>query len=232
MLSLLPSADAHAFIPGADAPYPLPADTADTAHTGGSAPRGRLIEVGPGEPGREAVEDFIRAIYARRHGAQVRQFAPRLVALHDGERLVAAAGFRFATQPLFLERYLDAPIETALARQIGTAPSRDRIVEVGHLAAMPAGAGRQLILQLGPHLAGLRAQWVVGTLTQELRSLFNRLGVAPLALAPADPSRLGEQAQDWGRYYSHAPAVLAANLPQALRRLAQRRPRSTPGGLG
>lgn len=183
---------------------------------------GRLLEVGVGDPDRAEVEAFVRSVYARRHGAQVRQFAPRLVALHDGERIVAAAGFRFATEPLFLERYLDLPIEAALARQLGTTPARERIVEVGHLAAMPAGAGRQLILQLGPHLASLRAQWVVGTLTQELRALFARLGVTPLALAAADPSRLGEQAQDWGRYYTHAPAVLAAHLPQALRRLAGR----------
>jgi hypothetical protein len=101
-------------------------------------------------------------------------------------------------------------------------PRRAAIVEVGHLAAMRAGEGRRLIVQLGPHLAAQGFQWVVSTLTEELRQLFVRIGVVPLALGRADPAVLGADAQAWGRYYEHRPVVLAGYLPQALRRLQQR----------
>ena len=178
----------------------------------------------PDDAGRAEVERFIRAVYAERFGATVRRFAPCLVSLRDAEgRIVAAAGYRFAgSQPLFLERYLDEPVDAALQRRAGARPVRDAVVEVGHLAAARAGEGRRLILLLGPHLAERGAQWVVSTLTEELRHLFVRIGVTPLALGAADPARLGDEAADWGRYYTHHPVVLAGHLPLALRTLARR----------
>jgi len=179
---------------------------------------------GADDPGRAEVEHFIRAVYAERFGATVRRFAPCLVSLRDGDgRIVAAAGYRFAgTQALFLERYLAEPVDAALHRSAGTLPAREGIVEVGHLAAARAGEGRRLILLLGPHLAARGAQWVVSTLTEELRHLFVRIGVTPLALGAADPARLGDEAADWGDYYAHHPVVLAGHLPLALRTLARR----------
>ncbi|MBE0594536.1 MAG: thermostable hemolysin, partial [Gemmatimonadales bacterium] len=154
-----------------------------------------LQSVGADHPERAVVEAFVRRIYEVRYGAEVRQFAPRLVALRDdvGE-IVAAAGYRPAgTGPLFLECYLPAPVEALLGAESAQQPSRKRIVEVGHLAASRAGAGERLILLLGSHLAGRGFQWVVSTLTEELRQMFVRLGVAPLALGVADPAVLGAE---------------------------------------
>lgn len=174
-----------------------------------------------GDAQRDEVEDLIRRVYAARYGAQVRRFAPVLVGLLDGPHIVAAAGYRMATQALFLERYLDEPVEALLARHAQRPPAREGIVEVGHLAAIRPGAGRQLVQLLGRHLAQRRVQWVVSTLTQELRLLFSRMGLAePVVLGCADPARLGAEAADWGSYYDHHPAVLAGHLPEALRQLA------------
>jgi hypothetical protein len=177
-----------------------------------------------GDPRRMQVEDFIRQVYARHFDARVTHFAPVLVSLRDrAGTLVAAAGYRHAAQgPLFLERYLDAPVERVLARHDESRAARADIVEVGHLAAGRAGEGRRLIYLLGPHLASLGFQWVVGTLTQELRQMFVRIGVAPLELGPADSAALGPDAKDWGSYYEHGPLVLAGHLPDALQRLGKR----------
>lgn len=177
----------------------------------------------PGHPGRATVEAFIRDVYRRRYGAHVRAFMPVLVSLHDATGIVAAAGYRGASQsPLFLERYLGAPVESLLASAWNAAPGRDSIVEVGHLSSARAGEGRRLIQALGPHLAGQGFQWVVSTITRELRSLFLRVGVSPLTLGPADPAALGNEAAEWGTYYDHGPLVLAGHLPDALRQLAGR----------
>ncbi len=179
----------------------------------------QLQLIPPGDRRRAEVEAFIREIYAERFGARLRQFAPLLVARYDEQGLAAAAGFRPAGgAPLFLERYLDAPVEQLLS----PSPTRSSIVEVGHLAARRAGQGRSLILGLGPLLAQQGFRWVVSTLTEELRHLFLRLGVAPLALGVADPQRLGDDAADWGDYYAHRPVVLAGSLDAALQALARR----------
>ena len=39
---------------------------------------------------------------------------------------------------------------------------------------------------------------------------------APLALAPADPDRLGADAADWGSYYDSRPIVVAGRIALAL----------------
>jgi hypothetical protein len=85
---------------------------------------------------------------------------------------------------------------------------------------MPAGAGRRLIPLLAAHLAGQGYEWIVGTFTRELRTMFARMGLLPLTLGPAAPERLGSEAEHWGDYYAHAPVVVAGSLQAALRRLA------------
>jgi hypothetical protein len=178
------------------------------------------------DAGRRSVEAFIRRIYVERYGADIRAFAPTLVSLHDHGEPLAAAGYRAASQgPLFLERYLSRPVDELLAASASTPAARATIVEVGHLAAARAGEGRRLIRRLGPHLADLGFDWVVGTLTRELHHVFLRMGISPLILGQANPAALGEEAGGWGSYYDHAPAVLAGDLRTALHRLM-------PAGVG
>ncbi len=184
----------------------------------------RLVIHPPGDLRRSEVEAFIHRVYAERYGADVRHFTPVLASLRDdGGGILAAAGYRSALQgPLFLERYFDAPVESLLAAHADAPTPRERIVEVGHLAAERAGEGRRLIRLLVPHLASLRFEWAVSTLTTELRHLFVRIGVTPLALGIADPAALGADSAHWGRYYDHRPVVLAGHLPQVVHQLARR----------
>jgi hypothetical protein len=177
---------------------------------------------GPQDPLRGEVEHFIHGVFHQRYGANVTQFAPVLVSLRDPTgKLVAAAGYRCAgSTPLFLERYLDTPVERLLAGPAAST-SRTQIVEVGHLAAGRSGAGRRLIFLLGPHLAAQGYRWVVSTLTEELRHVFVRLGIVPLSLGVADPVLLGADAGSWGNYYDHRPVVLAGQLDLALKALTR-----------
>ncbi|AMM26836.1 thermostable hemolysin [Variovorax sp. PAMC 28711] len=199
---------------------PHDGDGASSASARASAPR--LQVHGLGDARRAEVEQFIGDVFARRYGADVQHFAPMLVSLQDRGEIVAAAGYRSAGgATLFLERYLPSPVETLLASQAEAQPERHHIVEVGHLAASRAGEGRRLISLIGPHLASQGFVWVVGTITSELRHLFMRMGVTPLALGMADPQALGPDATSWGSYYDHRPVVLAGHLHQALRRLAR-----------
>ena len=182
-----------------------------------------LIHYLEGQPGRAQIEEFIRHVYAEKFHADVQSFAPILVALYDAQgSLVAAAGYRPAESgPLFLERYLTEPVHQLLLSASHGAPDRRTIVEVGHLAATRPGLGRLLICSLAPYLAQAGFEWVVSTMTQELRHLFVRMGIVPLALGPADPMHLGESFDKWGTYYEHAPVVLAGQISQATKRLSR-----------
>ena len=180
----------------------------------------RLVLYDHATPGRRRLESFIRAVYARCYRARMRYFAPTLAAWENQGEILAVAGYRSANEPLFLERYLDVPIEVAVApaRPI----LRSQVVEVGNFASARAGEGRRLLLALGAHLAAQDVQWVASTVTVELRQLIVRLGLGVIALAPARGDRLGEEAVHWGSYFDHEPIVVAGHLPAALATLRHR----------
>jgi hypothetical protein len=170
-----------------------------------------------GSPHRARAEAFISDIFQRHYEAELTSFAPNLMLLEKEERIAAVAGWRCAgTEKLFLENYLDAPIETAVSRLAGRTVERQRIVEVGNLAAEVRGGGVEVILTLAAHLDRLGFEWVVFTATSELIGMLRRLGLPPLALAAADPDRLGADAGAWGSYYATHPVVVAGRIRLAL----------------
>lgn len=176
-------------------------------------------------PRRREAENFIREVFQRHHAAHVRAFAPNLVLLEKEGIAIAAAGWRGADEgPLFLERYLDEPVDVLMERLCGQEPplSRSRLVEVGHLASGKPGGSVQVILTLARHLVRSGYEWVVFTATREVVGIFTRLGLPLLALAKADPARLGEEAKDWGRYYDAQPVVVAGRIRAALERIGGR----------
>ena len=193
----------------------------DSSSFGPGARTRRFRVHAEGVAGRDEVETLIRNVYRERYAAPAPALAPVLVALWDRGGPVAAAGYRAASrQPLYLERYLDRAIEDLLAAGAGTRVERSEVVEVGNLAALRAGEGRALIERLARHLVDEGYVWVVSTVTRELRALFTRLGIAPLALGAADAAALGDERRAWGRYYDHDPVVMAAHLPRSSRHLA------------
>jgi hypothetical protein len=174
-------------------------------------------------PDRVEAENFIRRVFSKHFGAEVSTFAPNLLLLEQNSQIVAAAGWRSAASSrLFLESYLDEPIEHAMASLANQAVQRDRIVEVGNLAAEKNGSSISVILELAEYLDRFGHEWVVFTATSELIGIFSRLGLPLLALVPADPSRLGEAANSWGRYYDTQPIVVAGKIRLALEKVCNK----------
>jgi hypothetical protein len=190
----------------------------------GSAPRRRrapprLEPMHTTHPQRGSFEAFISERFSRAYGARLSHFLPHLLGVKDGlGRWQAAAGYAAAgVQQLFLEQYLDQPIEHALAEEVGRSIQRNSIVEVGNLAAVSAGMARALIPQLARHLHRMGYRWVAFTATRALRNSFQRLGLRPLHLAAADPARLPDRGASWGSYYDQDPRVMAGKISLGLR---------------
>lgn len=173
-------------------------------------------------PRRAQLEAFIHERFALQHGARVRHFMPCLFGLEDlAGQLLGAVGLRSgASGPLFLERYLNQPAEAVIAAQHGpNPPSRQQIVEVGNLAACGPGAARLLIVALTDLLVALGLRWVTFTGTPTLLNSFQRLGLTPLPLGPADPGCMGDELADWGSYYDSQPQVMAGDIYAGHQRL-------------
>lgn len=169
---------------------------------------------------RKGLETFIQHVFCASYSANIGECMPVLMGLYDTvNTLQAALGLRFAgSDRLFLETYLNEPVDTLLATRLGRygelyGPRRDVIVEVGNLAATQAGGTRWLIIALTALLQGAGFEWAVFTATRSLRNAFNRLGLYMHPLGAADPIRLTKNTSElWGSYYSHDPHVVAVNV--------------------
>lgn len=161
---------------------------------------------------RAGTERFIAGVYRQHFGARLNHFMPVLASHVVDGRPRAAAGYRSAVEPLFLERYLPQPVERMLAAAAGQAVAREQIVEIGQFASQCAGEGRRLMLSLARHLVDAGFRWAVITATAELRRLLRHQRLAAAPLAPAPRRCIGDEASLWGSYYRHAPKVLAGDL--------------------
>jgi Thermostable hemolysin len=185
-----------------------------------------LQPVRAGEAGRDDLEAYVRTRFAAKHGAAVRTFMPTLISFRDrhGE-LRGVAGIRGAEESrLYLEQYLDCPIEERLTASLqslavdrGGVPAvrRDEIVEVGNLAGASCRAAVRMVAQLPVFLMHHRYSWIVFTATGALRQILEGFGAPLIELGRADPSSVATSADSWGRYYETDPRVFAGYLPDA-----------------
>lgn len=166
---------------------------------------------------RLAAEQYVRACFQQHYGADIRHFMPLLLSLRDEHNVLKAVlGFRHADQsPLFLEHYLERPVEQLLAAKLKAPVDRSRLVEVGNLAVSTAGGGRWLITALTAYLSTTSSEWALFTIGPALYNAFTRLGLELIDLAEARRESLPfEEQPRWGTYYDQRPRVMAGNIAQ------------------
>lgn len=160
-----------------------------------------------------AAKTLITERYQAAHGAQVEgTYEHYEMIVGRGGHAEATMGYRFAgDEPLFLEAYLDNPIEHVLGLRLDAMIDRRRIVEIGDHASRSALATialwRRAASRLEPH-----ADFVVAVLTASLRSMFDRIGLNLIELAPARAACLPQTAENWGRYYESDPMICAGEI--------------------
>ena len=106
----------------------------------------------------EAARHLIERRYATVHGAVQAADYPHFCIVDSGPEMgpTAALGFRLAGEErLFLEDYLDDPIERAVSEKIGIRVNRDRIVEIGAHASAQSRATVALWARTARHLNGI-----------------------------------------------------------------------------
>ena len=168
--------------------------------------------IAPQSDERRQLQEFISSVFRTHYGARIDTFCSQLLGVRNPDgQLTAAAGYNLAEEgPLFLEQYLDQPLEK-IARQRGIALHRFETAEVGNLAAAEAGGARMLIRLMTEHLHQMGRRWVVFTATKSLINSFNRMGLPTVELARATADRVRNPAA-WGSYYDHAPLVVLGDI--------------------
>lgn len=176
-----------------------------------------------GDPAYRRATAFVRRRYRHSYNARPRISAPAMITLctPGGTPRAVAALTPAPGSALFLEQYLDHPLEQTVSALAGTPVARHQLLEVAGLAADGSGAGRLLFIALTGLLPALGVDWIAFTATLQVRNMFARLGLAPVMLAPADPARLNQDADRWGHYYRHDPRVMAGYVPPGHRRLSE-----------
>jgi len=185
----------------------IPSSVAITTHTETNDATRSLTD--------NAVANYISAIYAEHYGANIRVPHPKLFSIRNQQGdILAAVGFRAADdQPLFLEQYIDAPIEDEI-----NIPRR-QIVEIGNLASNSKGATLLLFTALSAYLDFQGFTHAVVTSTSRLKKRLISLGLEPQFLANANPDLLLYKNEYWGSYYDTQPQVLVGSVTKANQKL-------------
>ena len=169
---------------------------------------------------------LINNCYLSRYGAE-----PALGhAVYVARSEAAALGFtRAGAAPLFLEQYLDVPVEAIAAQVFGRSIERSAIVEIGNLASNSAPSMIALWGATANDL-GSGSEIAAATLTAPLRRMFARIGLPIVIVASARPERLGASAARWGSYYEQDPQVCLGEIAAGQRAMAAWR-RARKAGL-
>ena len=171
----------------------------------------RPTQDGTGDPAR----CFIEARYRECFGSSIGVRYPRLLVLTEGGRVAAAVGIRRAAESrLFLEQYLDVPVEQAISTVSGRTVRREGLVELGSLAATSSRAAVYLIAAMAAFMTQQGFEYALVTSTDRLRRLFEHFDFALGCLAEARKESLQDGGSGWGDYYDHAPRVLAGSVAQ------------------
>jgi len=177
----------------------------------------RLAEVRAGAPERPELEAFVQSAFARKHDASVTSFMPTLLSFRDaGGALRGVIGLRSAApKPLYLEQYLEQPVDAAIATATGQAVQRHQVVEVGNLAGVNCRAAMRMVAALPAYVLAQDFRWIVFTATSAVRGILQGFDAPLVELARADGSRVSGGTDRWGRYYENDPRVLAGYLPDS-----------------
>jgi hypothetical protein len=179
-----------------------------------------LAVIGERSPERNQLEQAIARKFQSTFGAQIMQFLPYLLRLKISDELGAVVGVRAArNDTLFLEQYIDRPVEQIAAQAYATPIDRDQVVEIGNLAADLQGTSYVLFAVLATVLNQAGFRWVTCTATPQVEAMLTKMRFSYRTIGSADATRLDDDSADWGAYYDSRPSVIVGDLRDATRRI-------------
>lgn len=173
---------------------------------------------------RPAAESYVKEKFLDTYGADIHDFLQYLISMRCLGSLSGVVGLSFASQQaLFLEQYLESPIENELGNVSHAQVRRNSVVEVGNLVATTRGASFALFIVVATALSRAGFEHMVFTATRQLRSTFDKLGFKTVFLSDANLGSVNTGSDNsWGSYYDSEPQVVTGSLKDALEVIANR----------
>ncbi|MEX0943781.1 MAG: thermostable hemolysin [Pseudomonadales bacterium] len=168
----------------------------------------------PGTSDHILAQNLVAEEYRRHFGSAVSHPLAYSLNLHQDDELVGCMGFSPALDDtLFLEQYLDEPIESMIAATMrgGAAVFREEIVEIGSFAVRRRQYALPLMIEMAQAMLARGFTTAVCTATGPVAGCLGKLGIAHVRLARADASRIPD-ANQWGSYYALDPVVLGGDI--------------------
>ncbi|MFX4228654.1 MAG: thermostable hemolysin [Porticoccaceae bacterium] len=176
----------------------------------------------PNSSDRERVTAYIAEKYKQVHKAHLHEFLPILIQITRDQSPLAAFGLQPGQYcPLFLEQYLNQPVEQYVSKIAGGPIDRYSLMEIGNLVITNPVYGPLLLVVLASSLAKANYKWMVFTATKQVERLVRGMGFDPHYLVSADPSRLVDEQANWGTYYNNNPGVMVGNTGKAVELISE-----------
>jgi len=164
--------------------------------------------IAEGDPRYAEVCDVTARHYEKRLGTVLTSFFPEILTKIVDGKITAVCGIRSADQAaLFLEQYLDSPVEKYLK-----GVHRSKIVELGGFSAENRLEAFLLMRKAAVQLDKMGYRYVVCTANRPIQICLAKLGITSQELIAADSSRLDDPHDDWGDYYETSPMVTAGEI--------------------
>ncbi|SFB97082.1 thermostable hemolysin [Pseudoalteromonas denitrificans] len=158
---------------------------------------------------RAQLQSFITEGFEKAFDAHVSSFLPLLIQLGDSKPR-ATLGLRSARSALFIEQYLNAPIEKLI---LSSKPVlRNEIAELGNLYSSNRRFTVPLFMTMAVSLFLADFKYLTFSGTDQVRTLLTKLDVSFVELKDAKQDALKEGMNDWGDYYLHAPKICVLKL--------------------
>jgi len=167
-----------------------------------------------GDVNRQKVELFIKKGFFKAYDADISVNAPWVLAIQNG-KFKAALGIRSAVEPLFIEQYLDTPIENVISN-ISCNVSRGEIAEIGNLYSNAKRFTLPLFLVAAVSLFCNDYRYMVFSGTGHVLKLIKNIGVESTFIVNADENKLTPSNDDWGTYYESQPKVVSISLASVM----------------
>ena len=179
----------------------------------------RIAESGSPEHARASA--LVAAQYLKHFGSTESHAPDSMLCQFLDGALVGCVGFESAESgSLFVEQYLDQPIDIAL---FGVPGRRKEVVEIGAFAVEARDHALLLMMELADVLSARQFTTAVCTVTAPVRRCLRKLGIESNRLGPAVADRV-DNPVGWGTYYELQPEVLAGDIADGLRHIAAIRP--------
>lgn len=162
---------------------------------------------------RRTLESRVRSGFGHHFDACIEGFMPDLATYTHVSGATGVIGFRGAAdEPLFLESYLDEPVESVIRYAARHAILRSEVVEVGQFIVDDKTIVLDFFRDLAPFLQSRGYEWVCFTGTNRIRTLLTKVGFSGKPVAAASQDKVSDAAVNWGTYYRFEPRVIVGKL--------------------